>query len=92
MKKKSFIIQVFQYEVELSEQEKNKIEQESGIRPVLPMPDLKSAPKMMVSVKLTKTEIIRQVEEQMEKISREMFESPESCTSKVDYSFFIIDT
>ena len=34
----------------LSEELKNKMESESGVRPILPMPDLVSAPKMLVPI------------------------------------------
>ena len=40
--------------MELSEEVKNKIESESGVRPNLPMPDLVSAPMMLVPVNLEK--------------------------------------
>nr|ADD73551.1 vitellogenin 1 [Paracyclopina nana] len=68
----------------MSEQEKNRIEQESGVRPVLPKPSLRGAPWMLVSVPMNKEEIAREVVEQMKKISREIYESPDSCTSKGD--------
>jgi hypothetical protein len=69
---------------ELSEQEKTKIEQESGIRPVLPKPDLRSAPKMLVSVNMNKQEVAHQVVQELHKVAQEIFESPESCSSKGD--------
>merc|ERR1712168_1052136 len=48
----------------LSEEVKNTVEAESSIRPVLPLPDLVSAPKMLIPVNLEKTELIRQVVEE----------------------------
>lgn len=68
----------------LSESVKDQLEQESGIRPILPKPDLRSAPQMLVAVKLEKDEIYRQVMEQLQRVAQEIFESPESCTSKGD--------
>merc|ERR1719347_579463 len=59
--------------LELSEEIKNKIESESGVRPMLPMPDLVSAPKMLVPISLEKEEIIRQVIDQFVRLSQEMY-------------------
>ena len=59
--------------LELSEEIKNKLESESGVRPMLPMPDLVSAPKMLVPITLEKEEIIRQVLEQFVRLSQEMY-------------------
>merc|ERR1712142_1294646 len=59
--------------LELSEEVKNKIESESGVRPMLPMPDLVSAPKMLVPITLEKEEVIRQVLEQFVHLSQEMY-------------------
>ena len=47
--------------LEISEEVKSKIESETGVRPILPMPDLHSAPKMLVAVNMDKDEIARQV-------------------------------
>merc|ERR1712142_710378 len=55
----------------LSDELKNKMESESGVRPILPMPDLVSAPKMLVPVDLEKEEVIRQVVEQFVHLSTE---------------------
>ena len=57
----------------LSEELKNKVEVESGIRPVLPMPDLVSAPKMLVPISLEKEEVIRQILEQFVHLSQKMY-------------------
>ena len=59
--------------LELSEEIKNKIESESGVRPMLPMPDLVSAPKMLAPISLEKEEVIRQVLEQFVHLSQEMY-------------------
>ena len=59
--------------LELSEEVKNKIESESGVRPMLPMPDLVSAPKMLAPISLEKEEVIRQVLEQFVHLSQEMY-------------------
>merc|ERR1719262_1644291 len=77
---------IFEYPVEstLSELDKDRIEQESGIRPILPMPDLHSAPKMLVAVNMNKDEIARQVVDIVKRVAKEVFESPESCSSKSD--------
>ena len=68
----------------LSKEEKDKIEQETGIRPILPKPDLKSAPNMLVAVNMQEEEISRQIIDQLQRVAQETFESPESCTSKGD--------
>merc|ERR1712015_230736 len=67
----------------LSEELKNKMESESGVRPILPMPDLVSAPKMLVPVNLEKKEVIRQVVEQLVHLSTEMY-TPNSSPAEGD--------
>ena len=62
----------------LSEEVKNTVEAESGIRPVLPLPDLVSAPKMLIPVNLEKTELIRQVVEEFVRLSQEIY-TPNAC-------------
>jgi len=69
---------------EMSLKEKTKVEQESGVRPILPMPDLVSAPKMLVAINMDRDVIAHQVIEQLRRVATEMFETPESCTSKSD--------
>merc|ERR1719370_275632 len=59
--------------LEVSEEIKNKIESESGVRPMLPMPDLVSAPKMLVPISLEKEEVIRQVLEQFVHLSQKIY-------------------
>ena len=63
----------------LSEELKNKVEVESGIRPVLPLPDLVSAPKMLVP--LENEAVIPSIIEKLVIISDEIYK-PESCASK----------
>ena len=68
--------------LKLSKEVKDQIQSESGVRPVMPLPDLISAPKMLVAVNLVKEDTIRQVIAQFLRVSQEIFLSPESCTSK----------
>jgi len=82
---------VYSYPEQTSSQE-STIEQEVmseteailGIRPVLPQPGLVEAPPALIPVSITKEQIIPQVHEQMKKMAREVYESPESCSSKSD--------
>ena len=64
--------------IELSEEIKNQIESESGVRPVMPMPDLVSAPKMLIPVNLAKDDLIRQVVEEFVRLSSEIY-TPNGC-------------
>merc|ERR1719219_1120645 len=48
------------------------------------MPDLHSAPKMLVAVNMNKDEIAHQVVDILKRVAKEVFESPESCSSKSD--------
>ena len=57
----------------LSKEDKNKAQLETGVSPILPLPDLVSAPKMLVPITLEKEEIIRQVLEQFVRLSQEMY-------------------
>merc|ERR1719369_2238857 len=45
----------------LPEEVKTQIESESGVRPILPLPDLVSAPKMLVPINLEKDQVILEV-------------------------------
>ena len=67
--------------IELSEEIKNQIESESGVRPVMPMPDLISAPKMLIPVNLAKDDLIRQVVEEFVRLSSEIY-TPNGCPSE----------
>jgi hypothetical protein len=64
--------------------EQAKILQETGIKPIMPMPELKAAPKMMIDITISKPEIIKKVLLQIEQISTIMFLSPESCPKHGD--------
>ena len=66
----------------LTKEMKDQSEAVSGVRPLLPMPDLVSAPKMLVPINLEKQELINQVLIQLDSVAEEIFQSPESCTSK----------
>lgn len=68
----------------LTKEMKDQSEAVSGVRPLLPMPDLVSAPKMLVPINLEKQELINQVLIQLDNVAEEIFQSPESCTSKGD--------
>merc|ERR1711971_1340848 len=68
----------------LTKEMKDQSEAVSGVRPLLPMPDLVSAPKMLVPINLEKQELINQVLIQLDIVAEEIFQSPESCTSKGD--------
>jgi len=68
----------------LSQQQIREEEQESGIRPILPKPDLRSAPEMLVNVNIDINEVMHQVVDKLQMVAKEIFESPESCTSKGD--------
>jgi hypothetical protein len=74
--------------LELSEEVKNKIESETGVRPILPMPDLVSAPNMLVPVNLEKEEVIRQVLEQFVRLSQEMYTANSSPAEGNSNSWF----
>ena len=76
--------------LELSEEVKSKIESETGVRPILPMPDLVSAPNMLVPVNLEKEEVIRQVLEQFVRLSLEMYTAKSSPAEGNSNSWFRI--
>ena len=57
---------------------------QSGIQAVLPQPDLRSSPQQLFQTGLSKSEISRQVVEELKRIANEVFESPESCSSTGD--------
>jgi len=67
----------------LSHEEREQVLRESGIKPQLKKPDLRSSPNQFTRVDLTVHEIKTQVIEEMEKIAQEVFDN-ESCTSKLD--------
>merc|ERR1712055_283359 len=55
-----------------------------GTVPVLPQPSLNDAPKSLLPVELPKHEIISKAVAQLKVIAREVYESPELCSSRVD--------
>jgi len=60
-----------------------KTEEILGMRPLLPQPALTQAPLNIV-LNLPKEQIIPQILEQVQKMAREVYQSPESCASKSD--------
>merc|ERR1712180_284685 len=54
-----------------------------GLTPLLPQPTLTQAPHNML-LNLPKEKIIPQILEQIQKMAREVYQSPESCASKSD--------
>jgi len=57
---------------------------QSGIQAVLEQPDLLSAPKMLYTSEVSKSEVSRQIVDELRRIATEIFESPESCSSTGD--------
>merc|ERR1712020_107304 len=57
-----------------------------GTTPILPQPTLFEAPKVLIPIRLPKPEIKAQIIGELKKLAREVFESPESCASKIDVS------
>ena len=55
-------------------------------RPVLPQPRLEEAPKLLIPAVLPNDQVITKVATQIKTIAQEIFESPDSCTSKHDVS------
>merc|ERR1712029_308341 len=70
-------------EQQLSQEIVEKTEELLGMRPLLPQPTLTQAPLNIV-LNLPKEQIIPQILEQVQKMAREFYESPESCASKSD--------
>merc|ERR1719431_2476958 len=50
-----------------------RVESESGVRPILPLPDLVSAPKMLVPINLEKDQVILQVVEKFVLLSEQLY-------------------
>ena len=73
--------------LKLSKAMKDQVEAESGVRPIMPLPDLVSAPKMLIPIALEKQEMINQVLIQLARVA-EIFHSPESCTNGAQSSPF----
>ena len=78
-----FEIPEVKQETRLSVEEKQQIERETGIKPQLKKPDLRSAPERFTRVDLSAHEIKQQVVEELQKVAREVFDN-DSCTSKLD--------
>merc|ERR1719219_3304164 len=57
----------------LSEEVKTQIESESGVRPILPLPDLVSAPKMLVPINLEKDTLILEVVGKFVLLSKQLY-------------------
>merc|ERR1712042_271933 len=83
---------VYAYPEQMSEQTLSTIDEEIvretqeilGVRPVLPQPGLTEAPKSLLPVPVSKETIIPQVMEEMKKVAREVYVSPESCGCQSD--------
>jgi len=83
---------VYAYPEQMSEQSLSTVDQEIsrqteeilGVRPLLPQPGLTEAPKSLIPVTITKETIIPQVMEEMKKVAREIYVSPESCGCQSD--------
>merc|ERR1712168_1743631 len=67
----------------LSQEITEKTEEIMGLVPMLPQPTLTQAPHNVL-LSLPKEKIIPQILEQIEKMAREVYQSPESCSSKSD--------
>jgi len=59
-------------------------EELQGVRPVLPQPGLIEAPLSLIPIKLSTENIIREVIEELKKVAREVYQSPESCGCQSD--------
>ena len=82
--KKSLIFEFPESNQQVSIGQVDKHTDQSGIRAVLPQPDLLSAPKMLFTTGNSKEETRRQVVAELKRIASEVFESPESCSSTGD--------
>ena len=67
----------------LSHEEREQLRRETGIKPQLKKPDLRSSPNQFTRVDLSVEDIKQQVIAEMEKIAQEVFDN-ESCTSRLD--------
>jgi len=79
----SFPMEVTGEEQLLSQEIVEKTEELIGMRPLLPQPTLVHAPHNVL-LSLPKEKIIPQILEQVQKMAREVYQSPESCASKSD--------
>jgi len=69
--------------IELPEAVKSQVEAESGIRPILPMPDLVSPPKMLIPINLEKDDLIHRIVTEFERLSTAVY-STTGCPSEGD--------
>merc|ERR1711970_1403808 len=79
----SFPMEVTGEEQLLSQEIVERTEELIGMRPLLPQPTLVHAPHNVL-LSLPKEKIIPQILEQVQKMAREVYQSPESCSSKSD--------
>jgi len=68
---------------ELNQEIVEKTEELLGLRPLMPQPGLTTAPHNLI-LDLNNDQIIPQILETVEKMAREIYQSPESCASKSD--------
>jgi hypothetical protein len=87
--KKSLIFEFPESNQQVSVGQVDKHTDQSGIRAVLPQPDLLSAPKMLFPTGNSKEETKRQVVSELKRIASEVFESPESCSSTGDVAGYL---
>merc|ERR1719219_1104429 len=69
--------------LKLSEEVKSQIESESGVRSILPLPDLVSAPKMLVPINFEKDPLILEVIEKLVLLAEQMH-TPNTCPGEAD--------
>jgi len=70
-------------EEQLNQEVVEKTEELMGMRPLLPQPGLTNAPHNII-MDLNMEQIIPQILETIQKMAREVYQSPESCSSKSD--------
>merc|ERR1719385_698595 len=75
--------QTLSHEETLNQEVVEKTQEVLGMRPLLPLPRLTEAPVDVIA-KLYKEQVIPKIEEQIKKMARIIYESPESCASKSD--------
>merc|ERR1719219_1002127 len=69
--------------LKLSEEVKSQIESETGVRPILPLPDLVSAPKMLIPINFEKDPLILEVIEKFVLLAERMH-TPNTCPGEAD--------
>ena len=88
--KKSLIFEFPESTQHIQQQQMNKHVDQSGIRAVLPHPELLTAPKTLYTVGISKKEMSQQVVSELKRIASEVFESPESCSSTGDVAGHLV--